>query len=417
MNYQACLDYLHINCRRGTPGGYGRTVRMAELLGNPQEQLRIIHIAGTNGKGSTAALVESMLRQGGYQVGLFTSPHLERYEERIQINRQLIAPEDFAAIFTSLIEQVVPVLLAEGMGHPGEFELLTVASWLYFQQRTDFVISEVGLGGTLDPTNIIQHPVLSIITPVSLDHCQILGDTVGQIAKEKAGILKAGVPAVIAPQQPEALASIEAMAEEKQTPLIILRKEDLQPVHTSLRGTYQQMNANTALAAIHSLQQRGLVHLTEEQLAAGLQQVAWAGRMEYISLGDGKGILLDGAHNPAGVACLVDSLRQEYSQRNIVLFLSILDDKEQVTMLREILPLAARVVLTRPEHDDRAQHWQQIQQYIAEIAPDCPCAVYDSYQDGLTQTLTQLKENDLLCITGSLYLLGDCRAFLKDKIS
>ena len=212
MNYQACLDYLHKNCRRGTPGGYGRTVRMAELLGNPQEQLRIIHIAGTNGKGSTAALVESMLRQGGYQVGLFTSPHLERYEERIQINRQLIAPEDFAAIFTRLVEQVIPVLLAEGMGHPGEFELLTVASWLYFQQRTDFVISEVGLGGTLDPTNIIQHPVLSIITPVSLDHCQILGDTVGQIAREKAGILKAGVPAVIAPQQPEALASIEAMA-------------------------------------------------------------------------------------------------------------------------------------------------------------------------------------------------------------
>ena len=417
MNYQACLDYLHKNCQRGTPGGYGRTVRMAELLGNPQEQLRIIHIAGTNGKGSTAALVESMLRQGGYQVGLFTSPHLERYEERIQINRQLIAPEDFAAILTRLVEQVIPVLLAEGMGHPGEFELLTVASWLYFQQRTDFVISEVGLGGTLDPTNIIQHPVLSIITPVSLDHCQILGDTVGQIAREKAGILKAGVPAVIAPQQPEALASIEAMAKENQTPLIILRKEDLQPVHTSLRGTYQQMNANTALAAIHSLQQRGLVRITEEQLAAGLQQVAWAGRMEYISLGDGKGILLDGAHNPAGVACLVDSLRQEYSQRNIVLFLSILDDKEQVTMLREILPLAARVVLTRPEHDDRAQHWQQIQQYIAEIAPDCPCAVYDSYQDGLTQTLKQLKKNDLLCITGSLYLLGDCRAFLKDKIS
>lgn len=417
MNYQACLDYLHKNCRRGTPGGYERTVRMAELLGNPQEQLRIIHIAGTNGKGSTAALVESMLRQGGYKVGLFTSPHLERYEERIQINRQLISPEDFAAIFTRLVEQVIPVLLAEGMGHPGEFELLTVASWLYFQQRTDFVISEVGLGGTLDPTNIIQQPVLSIITPVSLDHCQILGDTVGQIAREKAGILKAGVPAVIAPQQPEALASIEAMAKEKQTPLIILHKEDLKPVHTSLRGTYQQMNANTALAAIHSLQQRGLVHLTEEQLAAGLQQVAWAGRMEYISLGDGKGILLDGAHNPAGVACLVDSLRQEYSQRNIVLFLSILDDKEQVTMLREILPLAARVVLTRPEHDDRAQHWQQIQQYIAEIAPDCPCAVYDSYQDGLTQTLTQLKKNDLLCITGSLYLLGDCRAFLKDKIS
>lgn len=417
MNNQACLEYLHVNCQRGTPGGYARTMRMAELLGNPQEQLKIIHIAGTNGKGSTAALVEAMLRQGGYRVGLFTSPHLERYEERIQINRQLIAPEEFAAILTRLIEQVVPVLLAEGMAHPGEFELLTVASWLYFQQRTDFVILEVGLGGTLDPTNIIQHPLLSIITPVSLDHCQILGNTVGQIAKEKAGIFKPGIPAVIAPQQPEALAAIVAAAEEKQTPLIVLHEDDLQPIHTSLQGLYQQMNANTALAAVHNLQQRGWITITEEQTLAGLQQVTWAGRMEYLDLGDEKGILLDGAHNPAGIACLAQSLQQDYGQRSIVLFLSILDDKEQVAMLREILPLAARVVLTRPAHSQRAQHWQQIQQYIAALAPECPCAVYDSYQEGLEQTLAQLQPQDLLCITGSLYLLGDCRAYLRTVLS
>jgi len=182
MDYQSCLEYMSRSCARNVPGGFERTKRMAELLGNPQDRLSVIHIAGTNGKGSTAAAISSVLQQAGYRVGLFTSPHLERYEERIQINGELISEEAFAAVMTQLIEQVVPVLLEEGMHHPGEFELLTVAGWMYFQNKTDFVVLEVGLGGTLDPTNIIKNPVLTVITPVSLDHCQILGNTVAEIA-------------------------------------------------------------------------------------------------------------------------------------------------------------------------------------------------------------------------------------------
>lgn len=409
MDYQSCLDYLSSNCVRNVPGGLERTVRMAELLGNPQETLRTIHIAGTNGKGSTAAIITSILQQAGYRVGLFTSPHLERYEERIQINGQMISEEDFAAILTRLIEQVVPKLLEADMHHPGEFELLTVAGWLYFQDNTDVVVSEVGLGGALDPTNAIKAPLLTVITPVSLDHCQILGSTVAEIAGEKAGILKAGVPVIVAPQQPEGLQAIRNAAEMLKVPVTALQMEALQPIKTSLQGVYQQINCNTALAAVHNLAERGILSVTEEQIASGLQQVFWPGRMEYLDLGQHRAILLDGAHNPAGIACLAENLRRLYSDREIVLFLSILDDKAQLTMLRDILPLASAVVLTKPEHDQRAQNWRQLERAVQEIVPGCPCRLYEDYREGLTCEVTALQPGQLLCITGSLYLLGDCR--------
>ncbi len=415
MDYQACLQYLHKNCARNIPGGFERTKRMAALVGDPQEQLQTIHIAGTNGKGSTAAAMASILQQAGCRVGLFTSPHLERYEERIRINGDMIAEEAFAAILTELIEQVIPVLLAEGMHHPGEFELLTVVGWLYFKDKTDFVVSEVGLGGTLDPTNIITKPVLTIITPVSLDHCQILGNTVAAIAAEKAGILKAGVPVITAPQQREALQAIVQRADTLQVEVTALNSEQLPVIQTNMKGRYQQMNCYTALAAVKNLCQRGLVQITDEQIHAGLQCAFWPGRMEYVELGDGKALLLDGAHNPDGISALAKNLRELYADRQILLFLSILDDKEQYTMLQQILPLASAVVLTRPEHDQRAQNWRQIGETIQQIAPGCPCRVYDDYKDGLQQELNMLQAGQMLCITGSLYLLGDCRKLLHEQ--
>lgn len=417
MEYQACLDYFEQHCVRGVPGGFDRTRRMAELLGNPQEQLQTIHIAGTNGKGSTAAIMECILRQAGYRVGLYTSPHLKRYEERIQINRKPITERCFAQIMTQLIEQVIPQLQAEGFAHPGEFELLTVASWLYFRTQTDFVISEVGLGGTLDPTNIIKNPILTVITPISLDHCQILGDTVAKIAAEKAGILKSGIPAVSAPQIAEVQDVLTKVATEKQVALTLLHAEALRSVETNLQGDYQQVNCNTSLAALENLRQRQLVTVTEQQVQLALQHVVWPGRMEYIKLKNQKGILLDGAHNPAGIASLAENLRKQYAEREIIFFLAILDDKEQETMLKEILPLAAQVILTKPEHDQRAQQWQRLQQLIKQIAPQCPCRIYSDYQKGLTETIEQLQPGQLLCITGSLYLLGDCRHFLHTDLS
>ncbi|MBQ3205450.1 MAG: bifunctional folylpolyglutamate synthase/dihydrofolate synthase [Peptococcaceae bacterium] len=416
MNYQECIAYLENVCPRGSSGGKERTAIMAELIGNPQDSLNIIHVAGTNGKGSTSAVIESILRHAGYRVGLFTSPHLERYEERIQINRQPIPEAEFTAIMSDLIETVIPKAMADGMSHPGAFGLLTLAAFRYFSGKTDFVVLEVGLGGWLDPTNIIKAPVLSVITPLSLEHCQILGDTIEQIAKEKAGIIKPGIPAVTAPQDERALEVLKADAAEKQSPLTCLYKDTSKPVATSLVGSYQQMNCNTALAAIENLKARNMIHVTPEQIAQALLNVSWPGRMEYFALDEGKAILLDGAHNPAGIAGLAENLRELYHDREIILFLSILDDKEQITMLREILPLASAVVLTRPEHDERAQHWMQLEQYIQELAPGCPCRMYDNDRTGLKEEVARLEAGQLLCVTGSLYLISDCRAYLVHEL-
>lgn len=412
MNYQECIAYLENVCPRGSSGGKERTAIMAELLGNPQEQLRIIHVAGTNGKGSTSAVIESVLRHAGYRVGLFTSPHLEKYEERIQLNRQPIPEAEFTEIMTYLIETIIPQAMAGGMSHPGAFGLLTLAAFQYFAGKTDFVVLEVGLGGWLDPTNIIKNPVLSVITPLSLEHCGILGNTIEEIAKEKAGIIKQGVPVITAPQETKALTVLQNEAAQKNAPIISLHKETLRTVTTNLQGAYQQMNCNTALAAIDNLLERGLITVAPEQIGQALMNVYWPGRMEYFALDDNRAILLDGAHNPAGIACLAENLRDLYSDRDIILFLSILDDKEQVRMLQEILPLASAVVLTKPEHDDRAQHWMQIEQHIHEIAPDCPCRIYDNDKTGLKMEVQQLKAGQILCITGSLYLISDCRSFL-----
>lgn len=413
MDYESCLEYLHTQCKRNVPGGYERTKRMAMLVGNPQERLHVIHIAGTNGKGSTAAVIASILQQAGYQVGLFTSPHLERYEERIQINRQPITSSAFAKILTYLTQEIVPQLRIEGMGHPGEFELLTVASWLYFVERTDFVILEVGLGGRWDPTNVIQRPLLTVITPVSLDHCQILGNTVAEIAAEKAGILKPGVPVIVAPQESEGLVVISAMAERLQVSVTALFQNDLTLVDTCLQGNYQQINCNTALAAVKNLIGRHLIIVTESQIQKGLWTVSWPGRMEYRALKNGSAILLDGAHNQAGIAYLAENLRQLYADRELVLFLSILDDKESSQMLQEILSLASAVILTKPAHNQRAQHWKELQQLVNEIVPECPCRLYEHYAEGLRQEIANLHSGQLLCITGSLYLLGDCRQELE----
>ena len=292
-----------------------------------------------------------------------------------------------------------------------------MASWLYFQGRTDFVISEVGLGGTLDPTNIIAAPLLTVITPISLDHCHILGDTVEKIAAEKAGILKRGVPAVIAPQQQAALMVLQQVAARRAAPLLVLEEKQLQPVQTNLQGSYQQINCNTALAALQNLLERGLVELTREQIMAGLLRIFWPGRMEYVPLGERKGMLLDGAHNRAGACMLAENLRTLYADREIILFLSILDDKEQDIILQQLVPLAHAVILTKPEHDQRATKWMKLQEKICALAPNCVCYLYEDYGEALRQTMEQLKDGQLLCITGSLYLLGDCRRLLHEVLS
>ena len=408
-------QYIHTHCIPGTPGGWERSKRMAELLGNPQEKLNIIHVAGTNGKGSVCAMLESVLRQAGYTVGLYTSPHLEDYRERIQINRQLIPEDDFYECLTLLIEEVIPQILAEGHAHPTEFEIWTMTAFMYFAGKTDIVILEVGLGGELDPTNIITKPLLSVITPISIDHSQVLGSSLTEIATAKAGIIKAGGQVISAWQEDEARKVIEEKSWQIGAESKILTKENIPFYQVALLGAYQQENCHLAVQALEWLREQGKIKFTPEDLAQGLAQVKWQGRLEYIALSKEKeiGILLDGAHNPAGINALCHELSTTWQKRNIILLLGILDDKEQLTMAEKIIPLAQKVIITCPDTGERGVHWQRVADYAAKLCPNGKVEIISEPENALRHGIAGLQSGDLFCITGSLHLLGDCRSILK----
>lgn len=409
---------------------------MAEVLGDPQETLAIVHIAGTNGKGSCTAMLAEILEQAGYRVGIFTSPHLHSYTERIRINKELITEERFMALRHMVLDRTVPVLRERGMSGPKEFELLTMMALEYFaEEKVDIVVLEVGLGGRLDSTNIVNSQ-LSVIMSIGLDHCAILGSTVEAIAGEKAGIIKPQVPVVTAIQhEPGVMAVLEAAAAEKNSPLIradqvhyqlLEHQQDGQTfdlitpdgryeaLHIKLIGQHQVENAAAVVLAAEALQKMGW-RVTAEAIRQGLARTTWPGRMEYWPLQDkNQGILMDGAHNLAGVQVLTKGLESYFTGRPLVLLLGILDDKDQRDMLKVLLPYGEQVIITRPA-ESRAEHWRELKEMVQEIAPELPILVVDEVTAAVEKGLELLPENGVLCITGSLYLLGACRSYLKER--
>lgn len=416
MEYEQCLEYMHNHCKTGISGGLVRTKEMLALLGNPQEQLKVIHVGGTNGKGSTCAILECILRTAGHQVGLFTSPHLTSYTERIQINRTWITQEVFAELLTMLICDIVPQLLTKGFAHPGEFELFTVAAFVYFKDKTDFVILEVGLGGKMDPTNLVSYPLLTVLTSISLDHCEILGDTLTAIAIEKAGIIKRRVPVISAPQALEVKTVLQRNAVQKEAPLYFTDMF-VQPYYpVALQGSYQQENCHLAVQAALLLEKKGALRLLEDVWQRALPFVHWPGRMEYFALTDAKGVLFDGAHNLDGIRVLVENLQKSYGNRQLVLLMGILDDKAQFQMLQEIVPLAEGVVVTKPA-SSRAKHWQQMVHDIEMLHPASSVLACENYQQAMDLAVSKLKTGGLLCVTGSLYLVGSCRQYFLEVLN
>ena len=301
LSYPAAIQFLYGLQLFGTHFGLERTFKLSELAGNPQEKLRFIHVAGTNGKGSTCAMLESIYRAAGLRVGLFTSPHLVSFRERIQIDRRLISQDEIVR----LVAEIQPLLNQFPAGnHPTMFEVVAVMALKYFaEQKCDLVIWETGLGGRLDATNIVT-PLASIITNIAFDHQQWLGDTLEKIAAEKAGIIKPGVPVVTAAGAAEALAVIEKVARETHSPL---RRVEIQPISgtphpASLLGEHQKTNAALAVATVEMLQNQ--IPVTVEQIRDGLASVSWPGRLQLITRPGGQKILLDGAHNVAGAETL-----------------------------------------------------------------------------------------------------------------
>jgi dihydrofolate synthase/folylpolyglutamate synthase len=406
---------------------------LLERLGRPDRAYPTIHIAGTNGKGSTAAFVESILRHAGFRTGLNTSPHLEQINERFRINGEEITDEQFAETFTR-IHAVIEELLAEGKlrAHPAYFECVTALAFEVFaRERVEFGVIEVGLGGRLDATNIIT-PVMSIITRIDFDHENFLGHSLCEIAREKAGILKHGTPIVSAPQLPEAREILQARAKELHCPLVEtaeafrIDKESMEGgsvrggvTHLStgtqfslaplLLGRFQLQNALNAVAAARLLQEKRF-RVSNENIERGIAETQWPGRLEKLQ--SGPDLYLDGAHNPSAARELAHFLEENFAGRRLILIYGAMRDKavDEVTGL--LFPLASEVIFTQP-NNPRAVSAAQLAAMAGHHARHF--SVIDNAEAALDHALASTPPQDAIFITGSLYLVGQLRHAWKQR--
>ena len=396
MNYSQAIQFLDGLRMFGVNFGLENPRKLARLAGDPQARLRFIHVAGTNGKGSTCAMLESIYRAAGLRVGLFTSPHLVSFRERIQVNRELISEQDAAR----LVEDCQPwVTLVGHEQQPTFFEVVTVMAMRHFaNQNCDLVIWETGLGGRLDATNIVT-PLVSVISNIGLDHQQWLGDTLEKIAAEKAGIIKPGVPVVTAPQHPEALRVIKQVAHSRRSKLthVVTDSSRRTAHHVSLSGEHQRLNAALASATVEVLQE--IIPVSAEAIRRGLETVHWPGRLQLFTRPTGQRVLLDGAHNTDGAEVLRTAIQYE---RPITLILGILNDKDWRAMCHILAPLAGRLLLV-PVASERTCRPEELATVCRLENPQADIVVCESLADALTRSAS----DPFVVIAGSLYLVGE----------
>ncbi len=434
MNYAGAIGVLNGLRMFGANFGLETVRQLAARAGNPHQRLRFIHVAGTNGKGSTCALLESIYRAAGLKVGLYTSPHLVSFRERIQVNRQWIPEDDVAR----LVEQIQSASVAEAFRlrpadpragernlkvaatdsadlPPTFFEFVTVLALCYFaEQECDLVIWETGLGGRLDATNIVT-PLASVITSISMDHQQWLGDSLSKIATEKAGIIKAGVPVVVAAVEPEVVTAIEDTARQLQAPLLNVGRASSVPSFAlglevggqpvlPLLGEHQRLNAALALATVRVLE--NIIPVAAEVIRRGLETVSWPGRLQIIQRG-AQTWLLDGAHNPAGAAALRAALRQHFPGVKPLLMLGILQDKDWRQICELLAPLAADILLV-PVSSERTCAPDDLRAACRAANQDARVVVCRSLIEGLERA----EDAPFVVVTGSLYLVGEALEYL-----
>jgi dihydrofolate synthase / folylpolyglutamate synthase len=404
VTYPQSIQYLYSLRLFGAKLGLENTCKLAALAGHPEQRLRFIHVAGTNGKGSTCAMLEGIYREAGLRTGLFTSPHLVSFRERIQIGRELISEPDIVR----LVEKF-RALLAEFPKdhHPTFFEVVTVMALDYFaEQACDLVIWETGLGGRLDATNIVM-PLACAITNIGLDHQPWLGDTLEKIAFEKAGIIKPGVPVVTTADEPKALTVIRDVAKQKHAPLTIVGASPAHriPDALSLRGEHQKRNAALALAVVGLLQKQ--IQVSAKQIEDGLRQIQWPGRLQLLEQPDGKKILLDGAHNIAGAKVLRETVETDFQTRKRTLILGIFGDKDWRQICAILAPLAGQI-LAVPVSSQRTANPDDLAKTCRAANPSANVSVGHSLSDALEKAALE----KFIIITGSLYLIGEALELL-----
>lgn len=430
MKYEEAMKYITEVGNFGSNYGLERTYKLLEHLGNPERDLKLIHIAGTNGKGSTTSMITEILMGEGYKVGMYTSPFIEEFEERIQINRNNI-PKESLAILMDEIKVAVDKVIEAGYNHPTEFEIITVLMLLYFKKENiDFGVIEVGLGGTLDSTNVIK-PIIQVITSISFDHTNLLGNTLEKIAREKAGIIKRGIPTVIYPQQEEVLKVIKNKCFEMDSELYIANNENLKfknivnldksyqllkynneiDILLPLLGEHQIINLSVAMQAIEVLNSKNIIDISIANIVKSIKNVSWKGRLEVLS--NNPYVVIDGAHNIQGIKTLSRNIKKYFKYENLYLILGILADKDVEEMIKIITPMAKKVYSVTP-NSIRGELAESLKDEVSKFNKNCKA--FDKYEEAYLEALNDASEKDLILASGSLYMIGDMRKIIR-KIS
>lgn len=427
MNYSEARQYLTEVTKYGSVPGLDSIRELMRRLGNPQDKLKFIHIAGTNGKGSVLAYLSTILKKAGYRTGRYVSPTLFFYRERIQVDGDMIGREDLARL-TEIVRDASEDMERDGLAHPTSFETETAVAWLYFVEKNcDIVVLETGMGGKLDATNIVRTTVLEILTPVSMDHMEFLGDTLAAIAGQKAGIIKPHTTVVSAPQEADAMEVIEKTCREKECTLHTvdqgclsdvvygwdrqkLSYRNWKDVEISLAGRYQIQNAMTALEAVNALRELEY-KIADSDVYEGMRETVWRGRFTVIR--KNPAVILDGAHNPAAARELKASLEQYFSGRTLRYIFGMFRDKDHEKVIELTAPLAEHIITVETPDNVRATPAETLKKEVAEVNPSVEAA--KSIADAVEKTFSQASPEDVIVIFGSLSFLGEAERAVQSK--
>lgn len=431
---EEAIEWIHSLKMHGIKPGLKRMEWMMEQLNHPERKVKFVHIGGTNGKGSTLSFMRYVLQEAGFQVGSFTSPYIERFQNRIQVNGNDIGDQDLVA----MVNQIYPLvqeLSASELGTPTEFEVVTTIAILYFANLSypDLVLWEVGLGGKLDSTNVVT-PILSIITNVGHDHIHILGDKITEIAEQKAGIIKSGVPIVTGTRNEEALQVIQAKAADQKASLYVLDTQfrykegnhtkdqqifsyrsafsKLDDLAISLLGKHQLENASVAVMALEVLKQFYAIIWDEDELRRGFKDTFWMGRMEKVK--ERPLTILDGAHNPEGIMALRQTLKDHFQDQRITLIFSAMKDKDIPNMLKLVDGFVDKLMITQFDFPRAAkvdEVLQQIEDHDQKWNTEV-CGALD-WRKAYQQIVSEAHKDDVILFTGSLYFISEVRKHLK----
>ena len=417
MNYQEARAFLDEVGKSGSVLGLEGMRELLNRLGNPQDELKFIHISGTNGKGSELAFLSEILTKSGYRTGRYISPTLYSYRERIQVDKEMIDRDSLASL-TTKVKTAIDSMLADGLQSPTVFEVETAISFLYFiQKQCDIVVLETGLGGTLDATNVVTTTVLEVIASIGMDHMMFLGNTLGEIAKNKAGIIKPNTAVVSAKQEPEAEAVVKEVSKNQNADLSIVDPKEIKDVHygyerqsfsyknwknieISLAGTYQIKNAALALEAVEALRRLGF-ELSEENVRKGMAGADWRGRFSVIH--KDPVVVIDGAHNPAAATVLKESLETYFKGKNLYYIFGVFADKDYEKVIELTAPLAKRIVTVQTPDNPRALPAEELKKAVEKVNPNVTSA--DSVAKAVEEVKAMTKD-DVVIVFGSLSFLS-----------